>query len=369
MDFKIISLKRLSAIFLILLLAGCNLTVESTEGGLVRSSDNQINCGEQCSADYSETSTITLNAIADDDYIFDHWEGACEGSGDCTLVMGASSGNKKVNAVFRHIDDLVVSDYSIANQRFCSVLESRFLRCNDEIYSVDELGFDPLSAIEIGDNFVCVMETDGGIQCVGSEPGVVDNIPHIEAAQQISAAFAHVCVLEEQQVKCWGESISGVNTVPDLIAPTYVATSFNRACAIDQQTLICWSDTVEPYTIEGLVNPRSYSFGWSHGCAIDDTGVQCWGSNHYGQLDVPEGLESAREVVSGATHSCAIVENEVVCWGGNRVGQLDVPEGLVNPRNLKTYDDYTCVLSDGAVNANGPDGVVCWGVFPNTIIF
>ncbi|MDX1693322.1 MAG: VCBS repeat-containing protein [Ketobacteraceae bacterium] len=88
---------------LILSLAGCNLSVTVNEGGEVQSDPAGINCrvdGDQCSADFSNSTTVELTASADTGYAFVGWEGDignfCSGT-TCNLPM---SKNRKVTATF-----------------------------------------------------------------------------------------------------------------------------------------------------------------------------------------------------------------------------------------------------------------------------
>jgi len=66
------------------------LTVNTTGNGMVQGSLGNIQCGLHCSANYTAGTRVTLTAIADDDYIFIGWSGACSGTGSCSVTMNAA---------------------------------------------------------------------------------------------------------------------------------------------------------------------------------------------------------------------------------------------------------------------------------------
>lgn len=75
------------------------LTVTPTgEGrGTVRSSDEQIDCGMQCSHVYLHETTVTLTAVADAGFRFGGWGSPCSGEGQCTVAIDKDT---KVSAEF-----------------------------------------------------------------------------------------------------------------------------------------------------------------------------------------------------------------------------------------------------------------------------
>lgn len=56
------------------------LTVSTSGSGAVTSSPSGINCGGDCTEDYSENTSVTLTAQADTGWQFDTWGGACSGT-------------------------------------------------------------------------------------------------------------------------------------------------------------------------------------------------------------------------------------------------------------------------------------------------
>jgi hypothetical protein len=70
------------------------VVIEGSGTGSVVSSPAGIECGNTCSAVFSEETTVTLSAIAEDnDSIFAGWSGnVCSGSDNCTISLDAATG-------------------------------------------------------------------------------------------------------------------------------------------------------------------------------------------------------------------------------------------------------------------------------------
>jgi len=66
--------------------------------GTVSSNPTGIDCGSDCTEDYTYTTVVTLTAVADAGSTFTGWSGAgCSGTGDCIVTMDAA---KSVTATF-----------------------------------------------------------------------------------------------------------------------------------------------------------------------------------------------------------------------------------------------------------------------------
>jgi hypothetical protein len=65
--------------------------------GTITSSPAGINCGADCSENYSSGTVVTLSATPNAGSTFVGWSGACSGTGSCTLTMNS---NKSVTANF-----------------------------------------------------------------------------------------------------------------------------------------------------------------------------------------------------------------------------------------------------------------------------
>ena len=73
------------------------VTLAGVQGGSVMSAPNGIDCGDTCSANFSDT-TVTLTATAPDGGEFTGWSGACSGTETtCTISQG---GDQSVTATF-----------------------------------------------------------------------------------------------------------------------------------------------------------------------------------------------------------------------------------------------------------------------------
>ena len=74
------------------------MTREGTGRGKVTSSPSGIDCGADCTEDYSAGTEVTLTARAAKDSTFGGWSGACSSTAlTCTVTMDAS---KSVTATF-----------------------------------------------------------------------------------------------------------------------------------------------------------------------------------------------------------------------------------------------------------------------------
>jgi hypothetical protein len=74
------------------------LEVFKTYGGYVRSADTFIDCGVDCSRNYTSGATVTLTAYPDSlAWRFIGWQGDCSGTGNCVLIINSP---KTVTALF-----------------------------------------------------------------------------------------------------------------------------------------------------------------------------------------------------------------------------------------------------------------------------
>jgi hypothetical protein len=74
------------------------VTTSGNGNGAVTSSPPGISCGNDCSEPYLSATSVTLTAAADGDSTFIGWQGACSGTGACSVTMSAA---RSVTASFR----------------------------------------------------------------------------------------------------------------------------------------------------------------------------------------------------------------------------------------------------------------------------
>jgi hypothetical protein len=75
--------------------SGNVLTVTKTGNGTVRSTDLLIRCGADCTENYPEPTSVTLNIIDVTGWVFSHWGGAAASCGttrSCTLTVSGTTG-------------------------------------------------------------------------------------------------------------------------------------------------------------------------------------------------------------------------------------------------------------------------------------
>ena len=73
------------------------MTKSGRGSGTVVSTSGDINCGDTCQAKYKKTTKVVLNAIPDSGSFFAGWTGACNGVGQCSVVV---SEDITVGAIF-----------------------------------------------------------------------------------------------------------------------------------------------------------------------------------------------------------------------------------------------------------------------------
>ncbi|MCC6990537.1 MAG: hypothetical protein IT181_16135 [Acidobacteria bacterium] len=74
-----------------------SVVISRVGGGRVSSSDRVIDCGSKCGGSYDAGTVVTLTAKADSKSTFTGWNGACAGTGTCTVT---ANGIVNVGAVF-----------------------------------------------------------------------------------------------------------------------------------------------------------------------------------------------------------------------------------------------------------------------------
>lgn len=89
--------RNVIAIFSLTLTNTLTVSKEGTGTGTVTSNPAGINCGSDCTENYSSGTTVSLTASASSGSSFAGWGGDCSGTGSCSVVMGQA---RNVTATF-----------------------------------------------------------------------------------------------------------------------------------------------------------------------------------------------------------------------------------------------------------------------------
>lgn len=282
----------------------------------------------------------------------------------------------------------------------------------------------PVTGIDVGYDFGCVVLDTGQIQCwgynqrgqVGGGTPTQRDIPltvrgvisptSIAMGGWPSSIFT--CAAVDGKLRCWGDG-SGIIFGSDDVrqsgipvdAPRFsspvkeLAGGIQYVCALQENGAVhCWGTgfngqlgnggtepAMTPVQVIGLTGGVTQLVGGtSHMCALTDAGkVLCWGANSDGQVGIgdvsetatpetPPGLEDGVVAIFASNSStCALLEDGTAsCWGTNYSGRLG--DGTDKQRNAPTP---VTVLQDAIVDlAMGnshtcallEDGATqCWG--------
>jgi alpha-tubulin suppressor-like RCC1 family protein len=354
-----------------------------------------------------------------------------------TIVFAIAGAAGASNAAARTHDLVGVETLAMGQVHACAVVSDGAVRCWGENY-LGQLGTDAslpsdsavavpglssgVDAVAVGLGHTCSLDTDGAVQCWGSNiygelgdgtlvwhssPAAVA-LPH--DAVEIAAAGERSCaLLDDGSVWCWGRNEQGQlgdGSTIDRLQPVAVAglgaqavhlsLGFAHSCALLQGGGVsCWGgndtgqlgdgtllDRAVARPVVGLPGPVSaLSAGTSHSCVIVAAqGAWCWGWGALGQLGDGSqttsmsqpvrvlGLVSVPEsIAAGMLHSCAqFAGGSVQCWGSNSVGELGTGssdfQSLV-PVAVQGVDQAAAVVAGGQAScALLPDGrASCWG--------
>ena len=91
------------------------ITKTGTGSGSVSSSPAGISGGATCAGGFDAGATVTLTATPDANSSFAGWSGACAGTGQCTITMGAAKGR------LRDLQNQILQPVTLVKTVFCVV--------------------------------------------------------------------------------------------------------------------------------------------------------------------------------------------------------------------------------------------------------
>ena len=236
-----------------------------------------------------------------------------------------------------------------------------------------------------------------GTQAVSDSPVEIDMTGALKglSISDISAGYAHSCVIATGKVFCWGSNSQGqlgvsdardssngfktiaslspiaVDTTGDLtkdMAVQYLTTSVYSTCIVAAGQPYCWGSFVMGFhknsntygkplplaeygelagkKIAKIAIPRFQTSFYEQSivCAVtlDGEGF-CWGSSTYNggnskvttptKIDTSEiGQRRITEIEVGSNFGCALTLGQMYCWGANSKGQLGTGDNVTVPR-------------------------------------
>jgi alpha-tubulin suppressor-like RCC1 family protein len=236
-----------------------------------------------------------------------------------------------------------------------------------------------------------------GTQAVSDTPVEIDMTGALKGLSitDISAGYAHSCVIASGKVFCWGSNSQGqlgvsdtrdssngfktiaslspvaVDTTGDLtkdMAVQFLTTSIYSTCIVAAGQPYCWGSFVPSFhknpnaygkplplaeygelagkKVAKIAIPRfqTYSYEQSTICAVTVEGEgYCWGSPTYNggnskvatptRIDTSEiGVRRITEIEVGNYFGCALALGQMYCWGANSQGQLGTGDNVTVPR-------------------------------------
>jgi len=252
-----------------------------------------------------------------------------------------------------------VRDIAASNHKACAVLKDGNVKCWGMADSQNKLTLDDLHrsdvdaiAMATAGDVLCTVSRDKTVNCNGRPLGNVsfDNFGHSGPVAVVSPSAEFVCVLgSDGRVQCAGDNSNG---------------QLGDGSTTSSQ---------KPVFVKGLNNAKSIALGWESACAVLNNGhVKCWGRDFLsGKVLKPSdirGVSNAKSVVVGGNYACALLQNGTVkCWGHNENGQLGngVPDSRILPVSVLYLKDAETILQNDRGNTCGvlrTGGIKCWGV-------
>jgi len=209
--------------------------------------------------------------------------------------------------------------------------------------------------VTVGDTHGCARYTDGSVTCWGDSDPPPDGV-----YTTVDAGAYGTCALTTGGlVVCWGLTGAGAGSSEEaaLLAgvPTGrvrdISVGDDQACVLDGAgALTCWG--AEETTLPGPF--AAVSAGGAHVCTVSEGGLlACFGDDTRAQVRAtPDGVYTA--VSAGALHTCAIESDSAaaVCWTLDDDGESSPPSERW--QSLSAGDRFGCGIDD-------EDALSCWG--------
>lgn len=317
-----------------LFLAGCNLDIDIVGEGRIYSTDQTIECSQDCRySSYTGMREVFLEGEAAEGYRF----------------LGMKVNGAKATTSSRALYGQTLIPPPQPNWGYRPVISS-------QVTGIFHPEADIVKAVSSSRD-TCVLTPANTLRCWGP------NSARYHALNNVSALFAThyvLCAEHDGKLQCWDDINGHPWTLPDSLGTTRdMAFEYENLCVLHEtdsgnQVHCINKDGIADPPVPALSNPKDLRTAYGIFCADDDTGTQCWGGHYHGQSQVPSDLGPVVTFATGDHHTCAITDSGVVrCWGGNEYGQSDVPDDLIAPSHITAGFDHTCVYDSGEIR--------CWG--------
>lgn len=202
---------------------------------------------------------------------------------------------------------------------------------------------------------LCILKTDGTVQCVGNSSELEQSPNNLLNTQKIDLDHLHACSHNGQAMECWGDNAYKQLDVPtDLLPPLDITVGSYHSCALqDDHVVRCWGDNSRGQLNipQGLGTVVQIDATNNYTCALSDTGaVKCWGQNTYFDFTNIATPANVSKIYTGEQNLCLISPKGAKCFGNNSYGQSSIWYGL------KDYD-----VGDQAVCGINDEEVMCFG--------
>ena len=325
--------------------------------------DQDTSRTKNCSLSYAAGTRLTLTAIPDNDSVFTGWEGACTGTGSCSVTVAS---NTQITARF---EKKTVLNFSRWGTGAGTVTFNPGTSCKSNCSQYYDFGsvVTLTASPDVGSVF---KGWEGACTGTGSCTVALDGDQAVSATfiNKLKSPFAagswHTGLLLDGNVWMWGGNFSGQmgdgttiqhiipRQIPDLSGVTAIAAGVDTSHTLAVKgdgTVWAWGDNSSgqlgdgtttqrktPTHVPGLTQVVAVTGGYLNSMALKEDGtVWSWGSNNDGQLGngtntsqqlsplQVANLSGVSAIAAGDYHSIALKDNGTMwTWGYNRYGQL-----------------------------------------------